>query len=148
MMIHDITKLTPKNKNRKRLGRGPGSGTGKTSGRGLKGAGSRSGWAGSINPAREGGQMPFFRRIPKRGFTNIFRTEYVVVNLKSFEQFDKGTQVTAELLVKAAVIHDTKSPLKVLGEGEITKPLTIVAHKFSATARAKIEKAGGTCTLL
>lgn len=148
MMIHEITKLTAKNKKRKRLGRGPGSGTGKTSGRGLKGAGSRSGWAGSINPAREGGQMPFFRRLPKRGFTNIFRTEYVVVNLKSFEQFEKGTNVTAELLVKLGIIHDTKHPLKVLGEGELKKPLTVSANKFSATAREKIEKAGGTCTLL
>ena len=148
MMIHDITQLVGKHKKKKRLGRGPGSGTGKTSGRGMKGAGSRSGWSGSINPAREGGQMPFFRRIPKRGFNNFnFRTNYVVVNVGHFDAFADGAEVNGEALVKAGLIHDTKVAIKVLGEGELKKKLSVVAAKFSAAAREKIEKAGGTCTI-
>ena len=150
MMIHEITKLVGKNKKRKRLGRGIGSGLGKTSGRGVKGAGSRSGYGGSIGPMYEGGQMPYFRRIPKRGFSNYhFRTEYNTVNLGVIEaHFDSGAAVDAAALEKAGLIKHSKLPLKVLGGGELSKKLAISAAKFSASARQKIEQAGGTCNII
>lgn len=146
MMIHDITPLVPANKKRKRLGRGIASGHGKTCGRGQKGAGARSGWGGSIRASREGGSTPFFRRLPKRGFTNFdFKKHYVVVNLKDLEtKFKAGDEVNAEACVKAGLIHDTKTPLKVLGDGELTKSLKVTAAFFSKSAAAKIAKAGGT----
>jgi len=148
MMIHEITKLVGKHKKRKRLGRGIGSGTGKTAGRGTKGAGSRSGYSGSISPMYEGGQLPYFRRIPKRGFSNYhFRTEYNVVNIGVIEaHFDTGATVDAAALEKAGLIKHSKLPLKVLGGGELTKKVSVSAAKFSAAARQKIEQAGGTCT--
>lgn len=146
MMIHDITPQVPCNKKRKRLGRGIASGHGKTCGRGTKGAGARSGWGGSIRASREGGSTPFFRRLPKRGFSNFdFKKHYVVVNLKDLnEKFDAGAEITAEACVKVGLIHDTKTPLKVLGEGEVTKKFTVTAAFFSKSAAAKIAKAGGT----
>ena len=149
MMIHDITAKTGKYKNRKRIGRGIGSGHGKTAGRGTKGAGSRSGWTGSIRPSREGGQTPFFRRIPKRGFSNFnFRTEYAVVNLRTLEaRFQNGTTVNPQALIEAGLIADTTLPIKVLGEGELTKKLDVVAAAFSKVAEEKIKKAGGTATV-
>ena len=144
MMIHEITDKVGKYKARKRIGRGHGSGHGKTSGRGHKGAGSRAGF--SRRPYFEGGQMSFIRRMPKRGFTNAqFRRPYHIVNLKTLDaRMDDGAVVTPETLVEAGIIRDTDLPLKVLGEGELTKKLTITAAKFSASARAKIEAAGGT----
>ncbi|MHC4808851.1 MAG: 50S ribosomal protein L15 [Planctomycetota bacterium] len=145
MMIHEITEKVGRYKARKRVGRGRASGVGKTSGRGHKGAGQRSG--NSYRPYFEGGQMPFVRRIPKRGFTNHdFRTIYAIVNVKALEQrFDDGASIDAEALVKIGLIRNTKLPVKVLGEGELSKRFTVTAAKFSGSARAKIEKAGGTC---
>lgn len=146
MMIHDITPLVPANKKRKRLGRGIASGHGKTCGRGTKGAGARSGWGGSIRASREGGSTPFFRRLPKRGFSNFdFKKHYVVVNLKDLEtKFKSGDDVTAQSCVDVGLIHDTKTMLKVLGDGELTKKLNVTAAFFSKSAAAKIAKAGGT----
>jgi len=150
MMIHEVTEKVGKHKKRKRIGRGPGSGHGKTSGRGVKGAGSRSGSGGSIRASREGGQMPLFRRFPKHGFSNFnFRTDYAVVNIKALDaRFDDGAEVNPEMLVKAGLIRDTKMPVKVLAEGETTKKLTVSAAKFSAAAKDKIEKAGGSVTVI
>lgn len=149
MMIHDITAKVGQKKHKKRLGRGIGSGVGKTSGRGAKGAGARSGWSGSIRASREGGQMPLFRRIPKRGFSNFnFRTEYAVVNVKAIAaRFEDGAEVNPDMLVKAGLLPDTKRPLKVLGEGDLKKKLNVTAAAFSAAAKEKIEKAGGTVTV-
>ena len=146
MMIHEITDKVGKYKARKRIGRGHGSGHGKTSGRGHKGAGSRAGF--SRRPYFEGGQMSFIRRMPKRGFTNAqFRRPYHIVNLKTLDaRMDDGAVVTPETLVEAGIIRDTDLPLKVLGEGELTKKLTITAARFSASARAKIEAAGARST--
>ena len=127
---------------RKRVGRGPGSGNGKTAGRGNKGAQSRSGY--SYKRGFEGGQMPLHRRVPKRGFNNIFRTEYEVVNLDQLEaRFDTGTTVTPETL-RAAGLVNSRQPVKVLARGEVTKALTVQAHKFSGKAAEKIAAAGGT----
>lgn len=148
MMIHEVTELVGSHKKRKRLGRGTGSGHGKTCGRGTKGAGSRSGWGGSIRAGREGGQMPFFRRIPKRGFSNVrFSTLYAIVNIQALEaRFENGAEVNAESLVKAGLIPDTKLPVKVLAEGTLTKKLSVTAAIFSAAAAEKISNAGGTVT--
>lgn len=149
MMIHEVTELVGSHKKRKRLGRGTGSGHGKTCGRGTKGAGARSGWGGSIRAGREGGQMPFFRRIPKRGFSNArFTKIYAIVNLQALEaRFDDGAQVNPETLVKVGLIPDTKLPVKVLAEGELTKKLNVTAALFSAAASEKISKAGGSATV-
>lgn len=149
MMIHEITKLVGRNKQRKRVGRGPGSGRGKTAGRGHKGAGSRSGFSGSLPPNYEGGQMPYFRRIPKRGFNNAaFRKEYAIVNVQALEaRFDDGAEVNADMLAKVGLVRDPRQAVKILGEGEISKKLTVTAARFSSSAREKIEKAGGTCTV-
>jgi large subunit ribosomal protein L15 len=129
------------NENKKRVGRGMGSGMGKTSTRGHKGQGSRSG--SSMMRGFEGGQMPLHRRLPKRGFTNIFKTEYEVVNLDRLAALGE-TEVTPETLRKAGVINSRKALVKVLGAGELSGALTVHAHKFSKTAQEKIEKAGGT----
>jgi large subunit ribosomal protein L15 len=144
MMIHDITKKTGAHRRRVRVGRGEGSGLGKTSGRGHKGAASRSGW--SLKPQYQGGQINFIQKMPKRGFNNHdFQTLYYVVNVKAIDAVvSNGDEVTAESLAAAGLIRDTRRPLKVLGEGEITKKITITANRFSASAKAKIEKAGGT----
>ena len=127
---------------RKRVGRGPGSGHGKTASRGTKGAKSRSGFR--FKRGFEGGQMPLHRRVPKRGFTNIFRVEYAVVNLDTIAQvFEAGSAVTPELLRERGLVRQSRAPIKVLGRGDITKPLTVRAHKFSGSAAEKIAKAGG-----
>ena len=140
-----LDKLKPADRTKfkkKRVGRGPGSGLGKTSGRGHKGAQSRSGY--SFKRGFEGGQMPLHRRVPKRGFNNIFRTEYDVVNLDQIEsRFDAGATVTPEALRAAGLVSDRTSLIKVLGRGEVTKALTVQAHKFSGTATGKIAAAGG-----
>ncbi len=146
MMIHDITEVVGKHKARKRIGRGHGSGYGKTSCRGHKGYGSGAGNARKIG--YEGGQMPWFRRIPKRGFSNAnFRTDYQIVNLTDLaKRFKDGDTVDGAALVNAGLIRDAGKPIKILGEGEAVGKLTITANKFSGSARAKIEGAGGTIT--
>jgi len=149
-MIHEITSQVGAHKRRKRIGRGQGSGSGKTAGRGHKGAKSRSGWGGSIHPLYEGGQTPYFRRIPKRGFSNVrFATRWAVVNIKTLEaRFDDGEDVDAGALAELHLIPSEDIPLKVLGEGELTKKLHVSAGRFSASAKAKIEAAGGTATVV
>ena len=149
MMIHDITKLAGSHRRRKRIGRGPASGNGKTAGRGHKGARSRSGWSGTQAAAFQGGSMPYFRQIPKRGFSNFnFRKHYNVINVKELEaKFESGSEVNLDTLVAVGMIRDRKLPVKVLGEGELTKKLTVTAVKFSESAKKKIEGAGGTCSI-
>jgi len=132
---------------RKRVGRGPGSGLGKTSGRGEKGQKSRSGF--SHRPGFEGGQMPLHRRVPKRGFSNArFRKEYTELNLDQLEVFEAGTIVTPEVLLKNGLIRKLRDGVKVLGRGELTKALTVRAHRFSATAQERIAAAGGKAELI
>ncbi len=147
-MIHEITEKAGKYKSRKRIGRGHGSGSGKTSGRGHKGAGSRAGF--SRRPAFEGGQMPYFRRIPKRGFTNAdFRTVYHIVNVASLEErFKKGATVDAVALVESGLVSNFNNPIKILGQGELTIKLDVTADKFSASAIEKIEAVGGSVTVI
>lgn len=130
----------------KRKGRGPGTGNGKTAGKGHKGQNARSG--GGVRPGFEGGQMPIYRRLPKRGFTNIFAKEYVAVNVEVLERFEKGTEVTAELLKEVGVISKVKDGIKILGRGEITKPLTVKAAKFTESAASKIAAAGGKAEVI
>ena len=131
----------------KRVGRGQGSGSGVTAGRGDKGAQSRSGW--KTKRGFEGGQMPLHRRIPKRGFHNLFRKDYTVVNLDTLEdRFDSGTVITLELLRKDGLMNKSRQPLKVLGRGELSKSLTVQAHKFSVKAAEKIVAAGGTVEVI
>ncbi len=146
MMIHEITQEVGRYPNRKRLGRGDGSGQGGTAGRGHKGAKSRSGW--KRRASYEGGQMPLFRRIPKRGFSNFrFQKHFVLVNIRDLDAAcENGADVTLESLAKLGLVRDTSLPLKVLGEGEISKKLNVTAAKFSASAKKKIEAAGGTVT--
>jgi large subunit ribosomal protein L15 len=150
MMIHEITQLVGKHKRRKRIGRGPGSGHGKTSGRGHKGAGSRSGFSGSIRATREGGQMPYFRRIPKRGFNNaVFTKRFAAINVSLLEtRFEDGETVSPETLKGHGLIPNVKTPIKILANGELSKKLTVTAHQFSDAARAKIESAGGSCNVI
>ena len=131
---------------RKRVGRGPGRGLGKTSGRGEKGQKSRSGF--SHREGFEGGQMPLHRRVPKRGFNNRFRREYAEINLERLEAFEPGTIVTPELLLEQGVIKTVRHGLKVLAKGTFTKPLTIRAHKFSAKAQERIAGAGGKAEVI
>ncbi len=130
----------------KRVGRGIGSGNGKTSGKGHKGQNARSG--GGVRPGFEGGQMPLYRRLPKRGFNNIFAKKYVAVNVSELERFEDGTTVTAELLKESGVVSKTLDGVKILGRGELTKKLEVKAAKFSASATAKIEKAGGKAEVI
>ncbi len=140
MMLHELRPAEGSTKEKKRKGRGPGSGNGKTAGYGNRGHRARSGHKGS---SCEGGQLPLVRRIPKRGFNNIFRTEYDVVNVSELERFEDGTTVTRELLREAGLCGK-KHEVKILGAGELTKKLNVEAAKFSASAREKIESAGGT----
>jgi len=130
----------------KRVGRGIGSGNGKTSGKGHKGQNARSG--GGVRPGFEGGQMPLYRRLPKRGFTNIFAKQYVSVNVEVLDRFEDGAEVTPETLKEAGVISKTLDGVKFLGRGEVTKKLTVKAAKFSETAKEKIEKAGGKAEVM
>jgi large subunit ribosomal protein L15 len=147
MQIHDVTSKGLKHKPRKRLGRGPGSGTGKTAGRGHKGQRSRSGDHPRLG--FEGGQMPLYRRIPKRGFTNArFKKHYTLVNLDALNQFEEGTEVTLEMVLDAGLARRTGDLFKVLGMGELEKKITIKANKFSASALAKIAAAGGTAEVI
>jgi large subunit ribosomal protein L15 len=144
--VHDLAPASGATHYKKRVGRGPGSGHGKTSGRGHKGQGSRSGYR--HQRGFEGGQMPLHRRVPKRGFTNIFRVEYDIVNLGDLaERFEAGASVTPETLATARLARKTR-PVKILGDGELKKVLNVSAHKFSASAKARIEAAGGRCEVL
>jgi len=133
-------------RSRKRVGRGPGSGLGKTAGRGSKGQKSRSGY--SQRRGFEGGQMPLHRRIPKRGFTNIFRQEYAIVNLEQLNVFRKGDEVTPLKILERGIVKNLKRGLKILGKGDLKKELTISAHKFSGSAMKKIQESGGKAEVL
>jgi large subunit ribosomal protein L15 len=143
MRLDDLRSPEGAFKPRKRVGRGHGSGQGKTAGRGTKGQNARAG--GRVRPGFEGGQNPIYRRMPyKRGFTNRFRVEYQVINLAQLDQHDFDGTITPEVLFQRRLIAEIKDPVKILGDGEITKPIHIRVHKFSASAREKIEAAGGT----
>jgi len=144
MKLHELSPAKGSRSARKRVGRGPGSGLGKTAGRGHKGQKSRSG--AKHRPGFEGGQMPLVRRVPKRGFTNIFRKEFTYVNVARLAQIGES-EITPELLVAKGVVR-TGLPVKVLGNGEVEQALTVSAHKFSAGARRKIEAAGGRCEVV
>jgi len=148
MQVHEITAAAGAHKGRKRRGRGEGSGLGKTSGRGNKGCQSRAG--GGTRPLHEGGQMPIFRRLPKRGFSNVnFRTEYCVVNLVQLERYyASGTQVDVAALQAHGLVAGQDPLVKVLGKGTLSKKLTVTAHAFSAAAKQAIEQAGGTVNVL
>ncbi|MDH3744157.1 MAG: 50S ribosomal protein L15 [Acidobacteriota bacterium] len=143
MKLHDLSPAKGSRRQKKRLGRGPGSGTGKTAGRGHNGQRSRSGF--SRRRGFEGGQMPLIRRVPKRGFTNIFRKEWAIVNVDHLADLDGD--VSPEVLVQRGLVR-AGLPVKVLGDGEVGKALTVRAHKFSSGAREKIEKAGGKCEVI
>jgi large subunit ribosomal protein L15 len=141
MKLHEMKPAEGARKARKRLGRGTGSGHGKTSGKGHNGQNARSG--GGVRLGFEGGQIPLFQRLPKRGFTNINRKEYAIVNIETLNRFDEGTEVTPELLIESGIVSNAKSGIKILGNGTLEKKITVKAHKFSATAKEAIEKAGG-----
>ncbi|HHX77661.1 MAG TPA: 50S ribosomal protein L15 [Firmicutes bacterium] len=145
MRLHELKPDTG-TKRKKRLGRGIGSGHGKTAGRGHKGQKARSG--GGTRPGFEGGQMPLQQRLPKRGFTNIFRKEFAQVNVEALNSFANGTEITPELLKEAGIIKSMKCGLKVLGRGELEKELLVKAHKFSKAAIEKIEAAGGKAEVI
>ena len=145
----DLSNLKPapgSKSNRKRIGRGPGSGTGKTAGKGHKGQKARSG--GSIKPGFEGGQMPLQRRLPKRGFTSLDKKVYALVNLRDLEQFEAGSVVSLEVLGRVGLVSGVKDGVKVLADGELNKALTVQAHKFSKAAADKIVAAGGKVEVL
>ncbi|NLO98186.1 MAG: 50S ribosomal protein L15 [Peptococcaceae bacterium] len=142
MKLHELKPAEGSTKSRKRVGRGNGSGLGNTAGRGHKGQKARSG--GGVRPGFEGGQMPMMRRIPKRGFTNIFKKEYTVINVSDLEErFENGAEVSIESLYAAGLIKKVKDGVKLLGDGEITKALTVKVDKVSKTAAEKIVAAGG-----
>ncbi|WP_301108598.1 50S ribosomal protein L15 [Sporosarcina sp.] len=141
MKLHELKPAEGSRRNRKRIGRGIGSGFGKTSGKGHKGQNARSG--GGVRLGFEGGQIPLFQRLPKRGFTNINRKDYAIVNLDTLNRFEEGTEVTPELLIETGVVSNAKSGIKILGNGTLEKKITVKANKFSASAKEAIEKAGG-----
>lgn len=145
MKLHEMKSMAPRTA-RKRVGRGPGSGLGKTSGRGQKGQNARSG--GGVRPGFEGGQTPLARRLPKRGFTNINRKEYAVVNVEDLNRFEDGTVVTPALLKEVGLVSKELNGVKILGNGELTKKLNVTAAKFSKSAVEAIEKAGGKAEVL
>jgi large subunit ribosomal protein L15 len=146
MELHNLTPAKGATHKKKRVGRGPGSGHGKTACRGNKGQRSRSGH--SMNPGFEGGQMPLHRRLPKRGFTNIFRREYAVINLDQLNIFKAGTTVTPEELVRRGLVKRSVNGIKILAEGELKIALIVRAHKFSSNAAKKIQSAGGTVEVI
>ena len=146
MKLQDLQPALGSTKKAYRKGRGAGSGNGKTAGRGHKGQWARSG--GGVRPGFDGGQMPLARRLPKRGFHNIFGTTYAPVNVSALERFDNGTEVTTELLLDTGVISKALDGVKILGSGELTKSLTVKAAAFSASAKEKIEKAGGKAEVI
>ena len=147
MKLHELEKNIGAKQVKKRVGRGPGSGLGKTCGKGQKGQKSRSG--GSINPVFEGGQLPLYRRLPKRGFSNhLFKTEYAVINVEDLNRFDNGTVVTPALLKEQGIIKKQLKGIKVLGNGKLEKKLTIQANKFTASALEKIKESGSKAEVI
>ncbi len=146
MKLHELHPAEGSTSAQKRLGRGSGSGLGKTSGKGHKGAKARSG--GGKRPGFEGGQMPLYRRVPKRGFNNVFRTEYAEVNLERLEAFEDGAVVDAAALLEKRIIRKKLDGVKILGGGELTKKLTVKAAKFTASAKEKIEAVGGKAEVI
>lgn len=146
MKLHELHPAEGSTTAEKRLGRGTGSGLGKTSGKGHKGAKARSG--GGKRPGFEGGQMPLYRRVPKKGFTNIFGTDYAAVNVERLEIFEDGAVVDAQALIDAGIIKKTLAGVKIMGNGELTKKLTVKAAKFTASAKEKIEALGGKAEVI
>lgn len=146
MKLNELKPAPGSRKESRRVGRGTGSGSGKTSGRGHKGQNARSG--GGVRPGFEGGQNPIYRRLPKRGFTSPNRKEYAIVNLDTLNRFAEGTEVTPELLTELGIVKDTKSGIKILGNGELQVKLSVKAHKFSETAAEKIRAAGGATEVI
>lgn len=146
MKLHELRPAPGSDRPPKRVGRGIGSGHGKTCGRGHKGQKARAG--GGVRPGFEGGQMPLQRRIPKRGFTNIFKAEFALVHLKDLNRFDDGTEVTPELLRQQRLARPNGLPVKVLGDGELTRRLTVKAHRFTRSAAEKIAAAGGRAEVI
>lgn len=146
MRLNDLSPADGSRKSPKRLGRGVGSGWGKTAGRGSKGHNSRSG--GGVRPGYEGGQMPIHRRLPKRGFTNIFKKEYAEVNLRDLARFESGSTVDEQALVRCGLVKGKRCGIKILGNGDIQQPLSVKAHRFSRNARQKIEAAGGSVEVI
>ena len=147
MKLHELKKNPGATHSKKIVGRGPGSGLGKTSGKGHKGQNARSG--GGVRPVFEGGQLPLYRRLPKRGFSNAkFKTEYAVINVGDLNKFDEGTVITPELLKETGIIKKQLSGIKVLGHGELEKKITIQAHRFSSTALEKIERSGSKAEVI
>ncbi len=146
MKLHELRAVEGATKARKRRGRGTATGQGKTGGRGMNGQKSRSG--GGVRLGFEGGQMPLYRRIPKRGFTNIWGTKYTVLNVSDLNRFEAGTEVTPELLKEMGMAKQVKDGIKILGNGDLEKNLTVRAHKFSKTAVEKIESAGGKAEVI
>ena len=145
-MLNELKPNPGARHSKKRVGRGQASGQGKTAGRGSKGQNSRSG--GGVRPGFEGGQLPLFMRIPKRGFNNVNRKEYAIVNVSDLNQFEEGTVVTPELLIEKKLVKKVYSGIKILGQGSLDKKLTVKANKFSSSAVESIEKAGGTVEVI
>ena len=147
MKLHDLSPAAGSSKERKRIGRGPASGQGKTAGKGHKGQKARAGRG--MRPGFEGGQMPLQRRIPKRGFNNIFATEMAIANIAALDKyFDDGAPVTVDALIEKGIIKKTLDGVKILGQGELTKKLTVQANAFSDSAKSKIEAAGGKAEVI
>ena len=146
MKLHELSPVPGSKKSAFRVGRGPGSGNGKTSGRGHKGQKSRSG--GGVRPGFEGGQMPLARRVPKRGFNNIFATKYATLNVSDLERFEDGAVVNAEALISCGLLKKTLDGIKILGNGELSRKLTVQASAFSESAKQKIEGAGGKAEVI
>ena len=146
MKLHELSPAPGSNKNSYRKGRGAGSGNGKTAGKGHKGQNARSG--GGVRPGFEGGQMPLARRLPKRGFNNIFAVKYAAVNVSKLNQFEDGAVVDAQALKEAGIVKKAMDGIKILGNGEISKKLTVKAAKFTTSAKEKIEQAGGKAEVI
>jgi large subunit ribosomal protein L15 len=147
MKLHDLAPPPGAHRMRRRIGRGLGSGRGTTAGKGTKGQKARSG--GGVSPHFEGGQLPLVKKLPyRRGFNNINRVEYQPVNLRDLEQFSSGSTVDVDALIAVGLIKNVRERVKILGTGDLDRPLTVTAHRFSATAREKIEAAGGACHAL
>jgi len=146
MRLHDLRPAEGSTKSKKRVGRGTGSGHGTTAGRGSNGQNSRSG--GGVRPGFEGGQMPLFRRIPKRGFHNKFKKQWTVINVEILNDFEDGTEITPEVLLQTGVVSKLNYGLKILGDGELNKKLTVKANKFTQSAINKIEAAGGKAEVI
>jgi large subunit ribosomal protein L15 len=146
MKLHELTPAAGSSKKAWRKGRGPGSGNGKTAGRGHKGQNARTG--GGVRPGFEGGQIPLYRRLPKRGFTNVFAKEYAIVNVCDLNAFEDGAVINAEVLLEKRIIRKALDGVKVLGRGELTKKVTVQAAIFSAGAKEKIESVGGKCEVV